>query len=244
MKIKVEIRGKIQMIKIGICDDEKIFRDSIGKLIKQYFIKNGLEYEQKEYESGKIFIEQNEKTDILFLDIEMNGLSGIQLKEWLQKDENIKILFVTSHMEAMQEAFGKNVYGFLKKPLEKVQLEKYLDRMIEDIAEDESLVIKSVNKEMAIKKADIFYFVSEKKYSRINTRDGIYFCDKGLYHLEKELVDRCFFRCHKSYLVNLQNISRIADGIYMENGEKIPVSRKRVKELKDAYREYIIRKAR
>lgn len=66
-----------------------------------------MEYEQKEYGSGKD-LKYDQRTDILLLDIEMRDISGIQLKEWLQQDENIKILFLTSHMKAIMCFSGKS----------------------------------------------------------------------------------------------------------------------------------------
>lgn len=233
------------MIKVGICEDEKMCRESIAKLLDKYFSQKGIEYQQKEYDSGQAFMEEKEKTDILILDIEMEGISGIQLKNWLwREDEDTKIVFVTKHLEEMPEAFGKNVYGFLHKPLKGDRLEKYLNRMIEDIDENHNLVIKSINRDMAKRIKDVFYFVSNTKYSRMVCKDGDYFCDMSLLQLEEELKDQFFFRCHKCYLVNLRNISRIEDNICMRNGEKVPISRRKGKALRESYREYIIKKAR
>lgn len=228
------------MIKVGICDEGQICRANIGKLVKKYFTKRSLEYQLREYESGKSFMEQGEEVDILLLDIEMEGISGIQLKNWLnQKKADTKIIFVTNHTEGMTEAFGKNVYGFLKKPPEQKQLEIYLERIMEEIEENQSLVIKSMNQEFVIKIKNVFYFVSEKKYSRMVGRNGERFCDMGLSQLEEKLKNQSFFRCHRSYLVNFRNIHTIKDNICMKNGDIIPVSRRKVKNLKDSYQLYM-----
>ena len=86
------------MIKVGICEDDKICRDTVGKLLEWYFAKRETKYLQKEYKSGKEFMEEKENIDILILDIEMEGISGIQLKDWLWREEkDVKILFVTRH---------------------------------------------------------------------------------------------------------------------------------------------------
>ncbi len=234
------------MIRVGICEDEAICRKDIGNMLERYFTGNEIEYQLKEYESGNAFMKQNEATDILILDIEMEGITGIQLKDWLGKnDGDVKILFVTNHMEKMPEAFGKNVYGFLNKPVEWEEFIKYLNRMAEDTDEFYSyLVIKGVDQEFVIRIKDILYFVSEDKYSRVITTDNKQFCDKSLGQWENELTNHFFFRCHKRYLVNFRNISTIDEQINMNNGQKIPVSRRKRKELNDAYLEYIIRKAR
>lgn len=232
------------MIKVGICDDEKLCREQVTNLLEQYFRKKGLQYELLEYESGMDFLDRGEGINLLFLDIEMEGLSGIELKDDLQAEEEIRIIFVTGHVEGMPEAFGKNVYGFLEKPLDAQKLEKYLGRVLEDMEEDRILVLKGLQGEIALRQKDIFYFVSEKKYSRVIGRKGEAFCDMGLQQLEEMLGQKSFFRCHKSYLVNLGNISDASQSIRLKNGESIPVSRRKVKELKDAYLKYIIRKAR
>lgn len=232
------------MIKIGICDDEKISREQLKELLEQFFEENGLSFELWEYEAGEDFLNREEEINLLFLDIELEGMSGIQLKEELQGRENIRIIFVTSHMEGMPEAFGRNVYGFLEKPAAADKLEKYLLRVLKDLEGERMLVIKGVQGDMAVKEKDILYFVSEKKYSRMVGKNGESFCDLGLQQLEEMLGQESFFRCHKSYLVNLANISDANQNIRLKNGESIPVSRRKAKELKEAYLEYIIRKAR
>lgn len=232
------------MVRIGICDDEKTFREQIKNLLGQLSQKNDLQYELCEYQSGMDFLDRGEEMDLLFLDIEMEGISGIQLKDYLHGEEDIRIIFVTSHVEGMPEAFGKNVYGFLEKPADAGKLEKYLLRVWEDLQEERVLVLKGIQGEIAVKEKDIFYFESDKKYSRMVGKDEEFFCDMGLQQLEDMLGQKSFFRCHKSYLVNLGNISDANQSIHLKNGESIPVSRRKAKELKDAYLAYIIRKAR
>ena len=210
----------------------------------QFFQENGLGFKVWEYESATDFLRREEEVHLLFLDIEMKEISGIQLKDALKGREDIRIVFVTSHLEAMPEAFGKNVYGFLEKPAAADKLEKYLLRVLEDLEEERLLVIKGVQGEMAVKEKDILYFVAEKKYSRMVGKNGESFCDMGLQQLEEMLGQKSFFRCHKSYLVNLANISDANQNIRLKNGESIPVSRRKAKELKEAYLAYIIRKAR
>ena len=229
------------MIKIGICDDERASRKVVGELLRGYFRDKNMECQQTEYGSGKEFLERAEETDILLLDIDAGEVSGLQLKNMLQ-GEDIKILFMANHMEEMPEAFGRNVYGFLKKPVEKRCLEKCLSQMVEDLTESRCIVLKSLNRNIAVKLKDIFYFVSEKKYSRIVSRIGEQFCDMGLGQLEKMLEHEAFFRCHRSYLVNLRNISGIKGEIHMENGEKRPVSRRKAGKLKFSYQIYMMQK--
>lgn len=232
------------MIKIGICDDEEVFREQLKGKLELFFEKNDLQYEVREYSSAGEFMACEEQTDLLFLDIEMEGISGIQLKDYLQAEGNVRIIFVTSHMEGMQEAFGRNVYGFLEKPVDMDRLEKYLGRVLEDIKAEELLVIEGSQGKIVINAKDIYYFESDDKYSHMVSTNGKTFCSVGMRQLEELLGGKDFFRCHKSYLVNLKNISDINSGILLKNGESIPISRRRAKELKEAYLLYTIKKAR
>lgn len=233
------------MIRVGICDDEKASREMVGGLLKEYFMEKGMEYQQAEYASGKEFLGRAEEIDILLLDIAMGEISGIQLKNMLQREgKDIKILFLSNHMEGMPEAFGRNVYGFLRKPVEKAKFGRCLDRMVEDVAGSRFLVVKGYHKELVVRLKDIFYFVSEKKYSRMVYREGEQFCDIGLSRLEEMLKHNFFFRCHRSYLVNLENIARIEGNIYMKNEDEVPVSRRKSRQLKDSYQMYVIQRAR
>lgn len=232
------------MVKVGICDDEKICRKQLKGMLEQFFEGENLSFEVREYGSAADFLRCREEVHLLFLDIEMKEMSGIQLKDALKGREDIRIVFVTSHLEAMPEAFGRNVYGFLEKPAAADKLERYLLRVLEDLEEERHLVINGIQGEMAVREKDILYFVAEKKYSRMVGKNGEAFCDMGLQQLEEMLGQKSFFRCHKSYLVNLANISDANQNIRLKNGESIPVSRRKAKELKEAYLAYIIRKAR
>lgn len=230
------------MITIGICDDEEIFRDQVKNILESYFKKEKIEYKIYEYNSAEQFMKSKVKIDILLLDIEMKEMNGIQLKNWLEKKAEIRILFLTSHSEVWEEAFGKNVYGFLRKPIEIENLIKYIKRILKNMQEEKNIIIDGIEKGYIIPVEEIMYFKASKKYSYVVTKEEI-FCEKGLIELEKDLKGNFFFRCHKSYLVNLRNIRKIEDKIYMKNGEKIPVSREKKKELKEVYLNYIVKVA-
>lgn len=104
-------------MKIAICDDQKIYRDDILAHCKRLLCEEGSVY--KVYTSGEELLTSGEMFDFLFLDIEMTGMDGIQVKELLEQQSiQGKIIFLTSHEERMREAFGANVIGFLRKPVQ------------------------------------------------------------------------------------------------------------------------------
>lgn len=232
------------MIRVGICDDEQVFRDVLRNLTEAYMEELNIEYQIEEYESGIEVLESEEQINILLLDIEMDEISGIDLKDMLQRNPDIRILFVSSHTEDMSLAFGKNVYGFLEKPVEEEYFRKYMGRMVEDSEEKECVLIKTVNGDVVVEIEEIMYCKADDKYSCVKTLEKEYFCETGLKQLEGELKEKYFYRCHRSYLVNLRSIVITNTGIRLRNGESIPIARKKKKELQEKYRDYIMRKSR
>ena len=115
--------------------------------------------------------------------------------------------------------------------------------MIDDFNRMEFAVMDGVEGKQIVMLDDILYFKAEKKYSRAYTDEEKIFSNKGLGLWEKKLEKQGFFRCHKSYLINLENVSSIKGEIVMKNGEKIPCSRNGKKGLVSAYMAYIMEKA-
>ena len=232
-------------IRIGICDDSDHDRHYLKSIIKNYFKGREIEPEIVEYGSGEEFFRKPD-VEILFLDIEMNALDGIMVKNELQKlKAETRIVFTTSHNDLMRDAFGKQVFGFLVKRVSPKEVEKYLNAILKDLEEENCVLIKGAEKETFVKEKQILYIKAETKYCDIilENQDSM-FSDKSIGEWTEELEERGFFLCHRSYLVNLYHLKKIEDDILLSNGEKIPVSRRLKTKVKEAYREYIRKKVR
>lgn len=239
----IQCRGKIRMtktIRIGICDDSDYERECLSRYILQYFKSSSYEPELLEYDSGEGFL-QNRDADILFLDIEMAELDGIEVKEKLQKEKSkTRIIFITSHSECMAKAFGERVIGFLQKPIEYTEMKEKLEIALKMMDDGYSIIIKGTDKEIVLDTKQILYIKADGKYSDLilETGENI-FSDKGIGMWREELNTREFFLCHKSYLVNLYHIQQIGNGIQLSGGIQIPVSKRLKGTLKENYRDYI-----
>jgi len=235
------------MIRIGICDDEKYYRETIREYCAGYFDVRGLEYQCKEYSSGEELL-QDKGMDILFLDVEMAGIDGIQVKDFLQKERTeTKIIFISSHEEAMADAFGRHVYGFLKKPLEYEQFERKIGTIVTELEEENSFVLSGIwgdVKKIPVNK--VSYIQADGKYTKIFLVDDeeYVFSDKCISRWKEELGTNNFGICHRSYLVNYFYIKKIQDAVVLADGSQIPISRRRGKEFKENYKKYIWRKAK
>lgn len=228
---------------IAICDDEDIFRFQIREAVEDYCEKKKIEYTVREYSSVEEYLKRMEKADLLLLDMEMEEMSGIHLKEQLEKHgTNVRILFVTSHEEMMSEAFGKNVFGFLSKPVDKEKLKKYMDRMLEDM--ETYITISAADGEKTLLANDILYFQADGKFCYAITYTGKIFCNQGLSDLEPQLLKMDFIRCHRSILLNLHNVKKVTENVTMKNGESVVLARRKKEEVRVAHIKYISKVAK
>lgn len=232
------------MIRIGVCDDEAADRRYLRALLQKWTQETGEETEVKEYGSGEEFL-QGEEADLLFLDIGMEEMDGLSVKEKLNREKSeTRIIFTTSHREQIGEAFGKQVFGFLCKPVDYRGLKEKLGQVMEDIEEEYRLLVAGVSGEVCVRAGKIAYIRANGKYSGIRTGGELLFSNRSIGSWKKELEGRGFFHCHRSYLVNLGHIRRVGEEVVLLDGEKIPLSRRLKGALREAHREYIRRRAR
>ena len=134
------------MLHIGICDDFIEVCQSIFNLCEEYFKKNTMKHEYVFFHSGEEVlsyceINNNHYIDILFLDVEMQGISGIDLiKEVLWQDKIARIVFVTNHSESIYNTFSRKTIGFIPKPPSQEKITKMLLITIDEI--EENIVLK------------------------------------------------------------------------------------------------------
>lgn len=235
------------MVRVALCDDYKETREILKGFIRDYFEKKNILFELNLYSSGSAFLNNSKQKyeDILLIDIEMPGLNGVQVKNILQSQKaDTKVLFITGHDEMMQEAFGGKVYGFLVKPVAKEELFQYMDKIYEDLIDTSIIALKTINGVSYLKNNEIIYIQAEKKYSNIITEKEKIFTVTSLSEWKEQLSDWEFVLCHRSYLVNFWFVKYIDEDIYLVNGEKLPVSRRKLQIVKEKYRDFIYRRVK
>ena len=185
--------------------------------------------------------------DVIFLDIQMPGLTGVQLAEVLAGlTHPPAIIFVTAHSEHAVKAFEVRATDYLVKPVELDRLKQALAR-IEPVAEQaparvERIPVEKAGKKLLVNVVDILYVMAKDDYSYLYTAADRYLSTISLAQLESKLEPVGFFRIHRRYLVNL---SRVKEVVPMYGGTllltlsddaatQIPVSRRRVPALKKA----------
>lgn len=231
------------MMIIGICDDEKLCIDRTLECCEQAKAALGVDFEYITFSSGEELLNSKEHIDILFLDVEMGGISGIEALKQLEEKDNVNyIIFASSHAEYVFESFSYKTMGFLCKPVECDKLYKELKKLVDKMKSIETIEINVDGRDILISPDDIMYISGEKNYVRVVTRKDEYLVYGNMKSWEEKLVKASVIRIHKSYLVNLKYITNIADvASFMDREDELPVGRKYKEEARGKYKDYLLK---
>lgn len=177
---------------------------------------------------------KNTKFDIIFMDIKMQNLDGIETSKRIRElNEYVFLVFISSFSDYVFDVFDVNARGFLVKPVDKDKLFTLMLKIIEKLNVDKNQTL-SLSYNGIITKIlliDIYYCEVRDHSLYIYKKDEINQYQGKIDTLEKELNDN-FFRCHRSFIVNFSYVEKYQNGfVYLPNGEKIPVANRRQKEF-------------
>ena len=240
------------MLQIGICDDERSMRAEIYSMC-EVFLEKQYSHRYVEFSSGEEVLgyvanEQNESIDLLFLDIEMAGISGIELKDAVMQQNKIwRIVFVTNHDESVYQAFGRKTIGFIPKPPQIDDVSKMLSIVMDELKENIEFTIAGYDgKVRRIKLEDIIYMKADGSYTEIITCSGKdakgehFLSTKKIGELEKEMSQYDIMRVHKSYMVNLFNVLQIGQEVILDKLDtRVPIGRAYRQGVKETYLVYV-----
>lgn len=232
------------MIKFAICDDESFMVEEISKYISKYMAEQETAtYQIQHYSSGQLLLESECDFDIIFLDIQMEQPDGMTTSRILRQHKNQSLLiFITVLKEFVFDSFEVQAYDYLLKPINYVRLKRTLDRAILTLKQRsfQRIVIQQGTSYEVIPLSEIVYCEVQGRKIYIHKENGKVtdHYDK-LHHFEQHMDDR-FFKCHRSYLVNLDYVRGIRGGqVLLSQGMEIPVSRLRERELTEALLRYM-----
>lgn len=221
---------------IGICDDENVIRDKIEKICINETKKYCEDVVIQKYSDGREVLEKD--FDILILDIEMEDVDGIVVKNYFQKrKKNTIIIFVTSHNELMSQAFGVNVMGFVTKSYLDNQLQVMLDNAMKRVMNTVSIEGVDSRKVCYIQAEHVYNILHLENETEVSVR-----CSSA--DLEKMLEVVGFIRVHRTYIINMAYVDHIKDKTVLVNKKEIPVSARLKSRLRKEYSRYCRENAR
>lgn len=226
-------------LKCLVIDDEPLAREGIAEYVKRTGFMELCGTCSSAIEAKEVM--SNRKIDVIFLDIEMPGISGLQLIQEMR--EPPLVILVTAYPDFALKGYDLDVVDYLLKPVAFERFLKAANKALNHFSEfnnqgvdNEYIFIKSDNKYLKIKCAEILYIEGLKDYVKIHIADGTILALVNLKNAESQIPSSGFLRVHKSYIVSLDKIKSVEGNIiHLEKGA-IPIG----KEYKDALFEKLI----
>ena len=218
------------MIKVVICDDEKIILQQLQNYVSAVFCERKVEYEILTFAHPMELLQmlKSNTADVLLLDIDMPGISGMEIASELRKQEQQPLLiFVTCHESFVYESFQYQPFDFIRKSCYEKELKNTLVRALcqlenqrkEYLMEQGDMIIR-------LPLQEILYFEACANYITIVTKENCYQQRKTMQQLQEELQRAGFIRVHKGYLVNQKAIYILkSDKVILVNNVEIPIGR-------------------
>lgn len=242
------------MIKALVIDDEPLARSIVLEYLKSYAEIEVLAECGDGFEGSKSI--NQHKPDLIFLDVQMPKINGFEMLELV--DVPPAVIFTTAFDEFAIKAFEASAIDYLLKPFTRERFDRAVNQFLSRYnnvpqttekpaapqmpalpGQDERIVVKTGTKIRIIPVQDIWYLKADDDYVSIYTPDGRYLKSKTLQHFESSLPAREFVRVHRSYLVHVNQVSRIepyekdSHIAVLQCGDRVPVSRSGYAKLKE-----------
>ncbi len=226
----------INIIQFAICDDEPVMAQKISDHLSRYMDENQVtDYLVSRFLNGHTLLESGYGFDVIFLDIQMEQPDGLETARLLRQRGFCGLLiFVTVLKECVFDAFGVEAYDYLLKPLDSGHFQRTMDRVLKRLKQQagESIVIQRGAACEVVLLSEIVYCEVQGRKLYLHRTDETVVDYYGRLEELARRVDRRFFQCHRSYLVNLDCVRGCQNGqVMLSGGMTIPVSRLRERGL-------------
>lgn len=230
------------MIRIAIVDDEAKSVEQINNYLLQYQKERNVVMSIVSFSDGDEIAENYKaEYDIILLDIEMKFMDGMTAAEMIRKkDPEVIIIFITNMAQYAIRGYTVNATDYVLKPVSYFAFSQRLDRVVNHINKKvKYLAIGVKGGTVKIHISDIYYIESQGHRLIFHTKTDEYVIFGTMKEIEDKLRNMDFFRCNKGYLLNLEHVDSVQDGIVIINNERLLISRGRKKEFMGALTDYL-----
>lgn len=231
-------------VRIAICDDNKKDILLLNKYVKACLDEKQVDYKLDCYISGNSLLLSNHYYDIVFLDIEMDEINGIQLGKLIcEKNMLTRIIYVTSYNNYLKDAFQIHAFMYINKPISYSLIENTLKDCLKYFQEQSRKNMVTFSTEGNVINLDariILYFEYTERKIKIVTNKNEYYFRGVLKSIYEEIKRFNFEMPHNAFLVNFLYIEKIKGyNIYLKNNVVIPISQKKIEQFKNDYYEFL-----
>lgn len=234
---------------IAICDDLESERIGLARMIQAYARRQGLSIRLRLFSSGESLLsalQGPEPIHLLFLDIYMPGLSGVETARRIRSaGSNLSVIFATTSQDHGLDSFEVRASDYLVKPFREADVAACLDWFFAHIPEPLRLLsVYSEGEWQKIPLSSILYIDVYDHQSRLHTTRGLIVARRGLDDLESAIDSRDFLRCHRSFLVNLNHVEGVEGNDFrMEDRTLVPISSANAARIRSQFIDWTYRKA-
>lgn len=219
------------MYRIAVVEDEEGYRKEVSAYIEQYGKEHEISFSVTTYEDGQeIVSDEQAHYDIIFFDIEMEHLNGMDAaKEIRKKDDHVVMVFITNMAQYAIEGYEVGAIDFVLKPIDyygfAFRLERALGR-VQSKRENLEFAISTANGMKKLNSNDIYYIEIENRFLHYHTAEGDFAQRGTLQSAEEMFRDYHFVKCNHWYLVNLKYVTEIQDNVVHVAGSQLEISRR------------------
>lgn len=243
MKLTGEHYGKMH---IFLCEDNEEHLKRLAEIMRLVAAEKGWEISLTTFLTAddmvKMLQQERENNmihpDVIFADIEMPGMNGIELgKQMSRIFPDCYFIFTTAFEEYAIQGYEARAYRYLLKPITAQSVSQTLEQIVSEKERNKGLLLKDQGMEVIVPLKDIVYISAEDKYTIFHSREASYFDKISLKECENLLCQYGFYRIHRKYMINMKHHKKVGKGVVVvSGGAELPISRDR----EDAYRKYFM----
>ena len=213
---------------IAICENDAMDSDILRTTLSGYLEQNGYTGKIYAFKSGETLLSSFSlgAFDVIFLDIFMDGISGIETAKKIRGiDPTCALIFITSSPNHALEGFSVRASAYVVKPIREKEMQTALFQCREIFMKNARYIeIRADRMDVRLPLVKIYYIEIYDKSMLFHTPDGVYQTRMSMDEIEQKLAGDPFYRCHHSYIINMNHIGKInSQDIIMKNGDSVPM---------------------
>lgn len=228
------------MYQIAICDDEQTICGMVCSVIREW----NPDIKISCFDSGEALLAAYDSFDAIFLDIDMKGMNGIETgRQIRERDHVTRIIYLTAYRDYVAGAFEVHAFQYLLKPISAGRLQQVLEELFHYVKKsDKQRILDFHTNEgvVCMDAADICYFEFVNRRIHMVTIQNVYHMTGKIGSIFERVCSMGFSMPHKSFVVNMLHVKNVRNlDIFMDNGDRIPLSQKKQKEWKRELTSYL-----
>lgn len=241
-------------MKLAVIEDEQVHRELLRGYLEAWSRDKKIAVQIVSFPSAESFLfawEEERDFDVLFVDIQMQEMTGMEMaKKIRQEDGDISIVFTTGIPDYLKEGYEVEALHYLLKPISEEELFRCMDRVMKKGVHKQFLLVQTKEEHIKLWTDQILYVEARGHgcvIEFITKEDGTQQVEalESISELEKQLSGEDFIKCHRSYLCRIGAIHRIDRAeIVLDSGSRIPVSRRLYGQVNQAFIRYFRREGK